>query len=260
MASGWYTVIVFDLFHAHEPDARNEVPGFPNEALAVEYARRRTWSSVEEMKAPSRPPDDVRAQWQTFGERCIVVAPNGHTVYDALSELDTFISTPIPPDASDWLHLYRSLLPDDFTLTYTWAAGSVPPPYHYEYTIIIGPRDLGVLRFIPDYPGEHVPTWSRTFHPPLARRILLWRHIEAADWLNTPPPPRHAEPPIGGATGTLSITANGRHAAIPLQHLPSGEAHIWHQRARTVVPESIWNEMENARNTYITQQAGKDDG
>lgn len=257
MPPGWYTVIVFDLFHRHEPDARNEVPGFPNEALAVEYARRRTWSSVEEMKAASHSPDEIRAKWETFGEHCIVVAPNGSTVYDARNELDTFINTPIPTDASDWLGLYRSLLPDDFTFTYTWAAGSVPPPGHYEYTIVIGPRDLGVLRFIPDYPAEHVPIWSRSFYPPLSRRILLWRHIEAANWFNKQPP--HHEPlPIGGATGTLAITANGHHVAIALAHLPPEESQAWHQRVRAVVPDTIWHDMENARQTYISQHYGEE--
>ena len=53
--------------------------------------------------------------------------------------------------------------PEDFTLQYDWCAGSMPPPYHYEYTIRIGPDLQGEIVFHPDYPGLGAPEWIESF-------------------------------------------------------------------------------------------------
>ena len=53
--------------------------------------------------------------------------------------------------------------PKDLTLQYDWGAGSMPPPYHYEYTIRIGPGLQGEIVFYPDYPGQGTPVWTEPF-------------------------------------------------------------------------------------------------
>ncbi len=101
-----YYVIVCDLFNLHDPDHETIVAGFPTRELAIEYARRRTWSSVEQMRAPGLSREQVRSRWLALGEDCRVVGPEG-VIYAARSELDTFLDHPLPPERSDWLALYR---------------------------------------------------------------------------------------------------------------------------------------------------------
>ncbi|GEM_PF-3206652 len=244
-----YAVIVCDLFNRHEPDHEVAVLGFPSRELAVEYARRRTWSSVEQMREPGLSREEVRRRWQALGEDCRVVGPEG-VIYVASAELDRFLEHPIPPERRDWAGLYRSLLPDDFALTYEWAAGSVPPPHHDEYTIVVEPPDRGHLLFWPDYPSERVEPWTADFYPDLTARILLHNWAQATglfDRAQAPP----AAPGIGGETGRLDVVAAGRRARLAVHLLPEEERTALHRLIRSLVPGLIWAEMETRRRRYI---------
>ncbi|HUT36408.1 MAG TPA: hypothetical protein VNE39_23175 [Planctomycetota bacterium] len=50
--------------------------------------------------------------------------------------------------------------PADFGFRYDWREGSLPPPYHYEYTISVSPEGEGTIVFRPDYPEHDVPAWE----------------------------------------------------------------------------------------------------
>src|SRR5690242_15643215 len=52
--------------------------------------------------------------------------------------------------------------PADFTASYHWAEGSLPPPFHYEYTIDVAADGTVTLTYVPDYPNEGVPEWVET--------------------------------------------------------------------------------------------------
>lgn len=254
-----YTVVVCDLFHSHEPDHQTFLLGFPAEEVAVEYARRRTWTSVEEMKAPGRSPEEVRKHWLALGEECWVVGPDGDVIYRARAELETFIHHPIPPDRRDWVGLYKSLLPKDFHFVYEWAAGTVPPPHHYEYTIEVGPGDRGHITFWPDYPAPDVPCWDQDFLPSLGWRIVLANWLRATGWLDSPPL-QPAELPIGGETGMLDVTAGGKRAQIQIHWLPESDHRELHTAVRAVVPDYVWERIEAWRQEYaqrIYGQGGK---
>jgi len=45
--------------------------------------------------------------------------------------------------------------PEDFSFTYRWQMGSVPPPYYYEYTVQVNPDGAGTIELLPDYPVHH---------------------------------------------------------------------------------------------------------
>ena len=53
--------------------------------------------------------------------------------------------------------------PDDFGVEYEWREGSLPPPYHYEYTVIIKPSSQSEIVLTPDYPSITVPKWTEFF-------------------------------------------------------------------------------------------------
>lgn len=253
-----YQVIVCDLFHSHDPDHETVVQGFSTRELAVEYARRRTWSSVDEVREPGLSREQVRERWLALGEDCRVVGPEG-VVYVARSKLDLFLAHPLPPEHRDWVGLYHSLLPDDFTLTYEWAAGTYPLPHHYEYTLVVESRDPenpwtcpGHLTFWPDYPGEKVPRWETPFQARLESCILLFNLMQALSLFSrtqaSPP-----EPAIGGETGHLEVTAAGQHIRLALHHLPEEERDELQRALRALVPVPVWQDLHARRQRYIEQ-------
>lgn len=239
-----YAVIVCDLFHAHAPDHETLVEGFPTQDVAVEYARRRTWSSVEQFREPGLSPEQVLARWRAFGEDCRVVGPEG-VLYVASSEMDRFLAEPLPPHQRDWVNLYRSLLPEDFRLVYEWRAGTYPPPYHYEYVIQVGPGDSGEITFWPDYPGENVVPRRLTFHPDLTARIKVYNFVRAM------PEPAALRSPgeehLGGETGLLEVSAEERRARVWVHQLPEEERLALHQTLRAIVPEHVWKRLLDER-------------
>ena len=247
-----YSVIVCDLFNSNDPDHESVIAGFPSRELAVEYARRRTWSSVEEMKGPDISPEKVKERWSALGEDCRVVGPEGKLIYRARSELELFIAQPLPPERRNWVELYNSLLPDDFSMAYHWSAGTYPPPHHYEYTILADRENNGRITFWPDYPGPNVPQWEERFLPSLSARISLVNWLRASGLLDNPPL-QSAESLLGGETGFLEITAEGNRTEIYLHSLPDEERRELHEVICSVVPDYIWEKFESQRQNYIRQ-------
>ena len=94
---GMYGVLVIDRYHydSHEDIS---VLGFPTLALAVEYARRRTRDSLEEMRGSARTKEELRKQWSLFGEDCIVLQGD----YKGSSEIDDFLDHPAMEEERDW--------------------------------------------------------------------------------------------------------------------------------------------------------------
>jgi NitT/TauT family transport system substrate-binding protein len=141
--------------------------------------------------------------------------------------------------------------PADFSFRYTWSAGSMPPPYHYEYTIEIGPGTEGKITFLAGYAGMDAPQWVETFrvededadrlYALVAEKKLMekkWRTQEA--------------PPVGGSSYWAQITSNGRQADIP-SHLESGDEAVVadvYEDMRALVPKSVWDDLMDRYNRY----------
>ncbi len=53
-----------------------------------------------------------------------------------------------------------------FEIIYHWTEGSVPPPYHYDYSVEIQEDRTGIVSYRPDYDLEGVPVWNRYFTIP----------------------------------------------------------------------------------------------
>jgi hypothetical protein len=50
-------------------------------------------------------------------------------------------------------------------IRYRWQEGSCPPPYHYDYTIRVGPGLHGEIKYRPDYGFNDPPVWNESFNP-----------------------------------------------------------------------------------------------
>jgi len=141
-----------------------------------------------------------------------------------------------------------SSVPADFTVVYHWAAGSMPPPYHYEYEIRITPPDRGEMVFWPGYPAGGTPQWRETFRvasKELSRLYTLLRRqgVFITQW-RVPD-----EPPIGGATAWLSVTANGQRVDVPPLVVPEQAAplSVVYKAIRGLVPPDLWVRWETRR-------------
>ncbi len=89
--------------------------------------------------------------------------------------------------------------PPDLTVTYEYRAGTMPPPYHNEYTVVIGPGTQGMVKYSPDYPGDTTPIWDELFSPTAEQlnqlyALILKNNLLRSGW-------RELDmPPVGGDT------------------------------------------------------------
>ncbi len=145
--------------------------------------------------------------------------------------------------------------PADFKLTYAWREGSLPPPYHYSYQIVLAPDGSGNITFTPDYAGPDVPTWVEPFQLSGAERGALYAALVAQDvlrerWQAEP------MPPVGGSSATLQVTAHGQTITLPnfvVEGQQSRAAAI-HALVEAQVPEAIWRQLRAQRDAYMAER------
>ena len=93
-----FSVKIVDKFH-YDASEDYIIHGFPTRELAIEYARRRVRSTLEEQRKPNQSKEELRHMWFTFGEDVVVIGEG----YSGSSELDFFINNPATSDERDWL-------------------------------------------------------------------------------------------------------------------------------------------------------------
>ncbi|MCC7362332.1 MAG: hypothetical protein IT317_22825 [Anaerolineales bacterium] len=152
---------------------------------------------------------------------------------------------PTPPDTR----------PADFTVTYNWREGSVAPPYHYEYTIVVAPDGTVTLTFIPGYPGgEDVPVWSETVALDAAQLDALYAAL-AGYGLFTTAWVTEDGPPVGGSSDDFSATANGVTVDVPAYVIDSQrpDAAAMASTLTALIAQDTWDKLEAQRQDYIAE-------
>lgn len=97
-----WSVLVIDMYHYMDPEEGERlVTSFLTPEGAIEYARRRTRSSVEESRPGASDAAALRSAWLMFGEDCIALG----TGYKGFAELEEFIAHPATPEQIDWASL-----------------------------------------------------------------------------------------------------------------------------------------------------------
>lgn len=142
--------------------------------------------------------------------------------------------------------------PADFTVTYEWRAGSMPPPYHYEYTVIVGPGTEGKVVYSPNYPSDNVPIWTETF-PVTGEQLdnlydlVLAKKIFTTNWQQM------QNFPVGGSVEWADISAGGKQVSIPSfpQSPTDVAAGYIYGAARRLVPQATWDKLEAQRKEYV---------
>jgi hypothetical protein len=141
--------------------------------------------------------------------------------------------------------------PADFSLRYDWREGSLPPPYHYEYTITLAADGTGLMTMVPDYPGPDAPVWEEPFtvppeevdqlHDLMVEQGLLRERWREAD-----------DTPVGGSSASLEVTRDGKTIQIP-SFPPDGQrerAAAIFAAVEAIVPQAIRDDLERRRAEY----------
>jgi hypothetical protein len=142
--------------------------------------------------------------------------------------------------------------PADFAVTYEWQEGSLPPPYHYEYTIKIKPDGQGEIVMLPDYDTDATPYWIENFTVTPAAldqlyRLLIDQGLFTQRWQAL------SDPPVGGGYDFLRVTAHDRQIDIPPFVIPAqaAAAEAIGAAVRALVPQNMWDKLNAQREQYV---------
>ena len=143
-------------------------------------------------------------------------------------------------------------MPADFVADYSWIEGSVPPPFHYEYTIEIRADGASQITMIPDYPGSDVPEWTVPLDIGDSGLASVWRAVVdngvfTRSWDEDP------MPPVGGSSARVLVTADGTTVSIPRFLDSSADTAAADRIYRTIeqrVPPEVWDDLLGRRQAY----------
>ena len=142
------------------------------------------------------------------------------------------------------------------TLTFEFREGSLPPPSHYEYRIVIRGDGSGEIAMTPDYPDADVPVWRETFSLPETTAAQLLQDAEA--FARSLPAGPDRNPIVGGATASLSLAGRGATVSAAQQPIADDERlQRIHAALRAAVPEAVWAELARRRARYIETRPGR---
>jgi hypothetical protein len=142
--------------------------------------------------------------------------------------------------------------PTDFSVVYAWQAGSMPPPYHHEFSIHIGPKAKGKIVFYPDYPSDTTPSWKETFS--VADELLDELHrLIMEDDLARKKWPEDRLDTIGGSQDWMKITAAGETLIVPSRAGKDERVSSAYAFIRDLVPETIWTSLKSRRERYVRE-------
>lgn len=142
-------------------------------------------------------------------------------------------------------------LPVDFHLRYEWKEASLPPPYHYEYTLELGPGAQGRIDFWPDYPGEHTPVWKESFTLDSERWQALFARLSELGVFAATEAPSESLPLVGGRLARLEAIADGRVHVLE-GGVEEGKLAAIHAAVVDLVPEQLWRRLRERRHAYHT--------
>ncbi|GAA3209926.1 hypothetical protein ACFO1B_56535 [Dactylosporangium siamense] len=128
-----------------------------------------------------------------------------------------------------------------WTAVVHFRGGSVPPPWHHEWSITLGATGDARLDYRPDYRD---PTWTYTAPVDTGTREAVWAVVQRQE----PAPPPHPGAPIGGDS-SWAVTTIGESRIIA-GGLATREL-FGLLRAR--FGPGVWDEIAERRKRYIAE-------
>ena len=144
--------------------------------------------------------------------------------------------------------------PEAFAIEFRHANGTLPPPYHREWSVRAD-AESGRVEYVPDYPGEAVPTYEASFEPDPAALDALYRALRDAGLLEGELD--EGDAPEGGAFDTATVELGGRTVEIPAYD-GDGDPPLAEltDEVMALVPESTWQSFERRADAYAEREHG----
>lgn len=145
-----------------------------------------------------------------------------------------------------------NITPDDYLVEYQWIAGTMPPPYHYEYLIRINSSDQGQIFYWPNYKGKDTPEWTERFSVSPDQLDLLYKKMKDQR-LFTEKWQAQEIHIIGGSHEFINVTANMKKIRVPAFVVPEQKERIKgiYTAVRALVPKAIMEKLEAQRQEYM---------
>ena len=143
-------------------------------------------------------------------------------------------------------------IPQNSTIEYQWIAGSMPPPYHYEYMIRISSSGEGTIVYCPDYPSAGIPEWKERFTIS-SEQLEQLNQVMEHNGLFTERWQAQTRHIVGGSYEYLSVAGNGKKIEIPPFVIPeqNESANNIYSAIRAITPEVILDKLEAQRQEYM---------
>jgi len=144
-------------------------------------------------------------------------------------------------------------MPDDFSLSFDWNTGALPPEYRYAYLITIGPGTQGEFEYVPGYDSSGESNiWITQFTLSGDALVELYEYLDKHDIFRTRW--KTGRGLVGGSTTSLIITAFGKEYHVPsISELEDADKMLIEdvfEEIRGYVPDAIWDEMNNRQTQY----------
>jgi hypothetical protein len=141
-----------------------------------------------------------------------------------------------------------------FEIVYHWTEGSVPPPYHYEFSIKIQEDRTGIVSYRPDYDLKDVPVWNRYFTIPQELYSRLYDLLVSSEF-SSYVWKQGLEIYVGGSQEWCDGIIENH-----VFHIPTGLTREDVDKARPLYllfmqlgPEEMWDDLEQMRKEYMTR-------
>ena len=140
-------------------------------------------------------------------------------------------------------------VPKDFAFEYKWIAGTMPPPYHYEFLVAMDASGSGTITFWPNYPGRDSKPWVEKFAVTPENRERIYRRMQETAvfgqaWRKV------ENPPIGGSYDWVDVTANGKKYDLPAFPVEREKAKALYKDLVALAPQSLWDDLYARRKKF----------
>jgi len=142
--------------------------------------------------------------------------------------------------------------PHDFGLVLEWDTGALPPEYHYQYTVTIGPGPQGEFTYHPGYEENAPLAWITPLYVTETDLQSLYTFLNDNNVLRNRWD--SGQPLLGGQSTRIIINALGQQFVVPsISEVSQKERDLVEKTIESIrarVSESIWSEMERRQAEY----------
>jgi hypothetical protein len=142
--------------------------------------------------------------------------------------------------------------PEDFSLVLEWDTGALPPEYHYQYTIAIGPGTQGEFVYHPGYEASPENTWITALMISGDDLQSLFEYLSENNMLRKNW--QTGMPLLGGQGTSIMITAFDQQYLVPsVSEVSQNERGLVEQaieEIKSYVPADVWAEMGSRQSDY----------